>query len=212
MLDAPSNLLRFFDSKEYALQFVSGQIRCGLLTYYKEIEGSRHDDKEGRSSFFWDHNDPQFQIDNRIGGLVGPTESNQKIRYRGSSMNPFYIISTSCPDVAKDTLIQKFGSFIIFISDPQVLLERIRVAWLRHSLALNDHVELVSVDYNKDELIPANKDLSPPARYVYSQKPASYSDEKEFRYVLTCRIDVNRDDEKYLTLDVGNCADICCLL
>jgi hypothetical protein len=209
MLDVPSNLLRFFDREEYALQFISGQIRCGLLSYYRGIEGARQDDKEGQTSFFWTRKAPQFQIDNQTGRLLGPTESNQNIRYRGSSMNPFYIISTSSPDVDKAVLTDKFGPFTVLITDPLALLERIKAVWRNHDWALNDGVVIVPANYDKDELVADNKYLIAPPHYSYSQKPPSFWMEKEFRYVLTCSFDVNRHLKDYLPLDVGDCADIC---
>lgn len=209
MLDVPSNLLRFFARKEHALSFISGHIRCGLLSYYRDIVDMRQDDKEGHTSFFWSRKAPQSQIDNQTGHLLGPTESNQNIRYRGSSMNPFYIISTSSPDVDKDVLTDRFGPFIVLISDPLALLARIRAVWRNHDWALNDGVVIVPADYNKDELVAANEYLIAPPHYSYSQKPLTFWAEKEFRYVLTCSSDVNRSLEDHLTLDVGDCTDIC---
>jgi hypothetical protein len=209
MLDVPSNLLRFFPCEEYALQFISGQIRCGLLTYYRNIDGARRDDKEGQASFSWTRKAPLFQIDNKTGRLLGPTESNQNIRYRGQSLNPYYIVSTSSPDADKDVLMEKFGHFTVVISDPHALLERIRAVWRNHEWALNDGVVIVPADYNKDELVTANEYLIAPPHYSYSQKPPNSCVEKEFRYVLTCCIDVNRHLNDHLSLYVGSCADIC---
>lgn len=209
MLDVPSNLLRFFAREEHALQFISGQIRCGLLSYYRDIEGTRQDDKEGQTSFSWTQKAPQFQIDNQTGRLLGPTESNQNIRYRGTLLNPCYIVSTSSPDVAKDVLTDRFGHFAVLISDPLALLERIRAVWRNHDWALNDGVVIVPAEYNKDELLAANKYLRAPPHYSYSQKPPRFSMESEFRYVLTCSFDVNRRLKDHLTLDVKDCADIC---
>jgi len=47
MLAVPNSLLRFIEQEEYALQFIAGQIRFRLLDYYRSIEGSRRDEKEG---------------------------------------------------------------------------------------------------------------------------------------------------------------------
>lgn len=209
MPDVPSNLLRFFAREEHALQFISGQIRCGLLSHYRAIEGTRQDDKEGQTSFTWTRKAPQFQIENQTGHLLEPTESDQNIRYRGSSLNPFYIVSTSSPDVDKDVLTDRFGPFTVLINDPLALLERIRAIWRNHDWALNDGVVIVPADYNKDELVADNEYLIAPPHYSFSQKPPSFGVEKEFRYVLTCSIDVNLRLDDHLTLDVGDCSDIC---
>lgn len=212
MQDVPSNLLRFFTCEEHALQFISGNVRCGLLTYYRNIEGARQDDKEGQTSFFWTRKAPQFQIDSQTTRLLEPTESDRNIRYRGSSLNPYYIISTSNSDADRDVLTERFGLFTVLIRDPQALLERIRAVWRNHDWALNDGVVVVPVDYNKGELVAANEYLIAPPRYTYSQKPPSFCVENEFRYVLTCSIDVNRHLNDHLSLDIGDCADICSFL
>lgn len=209
MLEVPSNLLRFFAREEHALQFISGKIRCGLLTYYRNIEGTRQDAKEGQTSFYWSRKASQFQIDNQTGRLLGPTESTQNIRYRGSSLNSYYIVSTSSSDADKYVLKERFGRFTVLISDPKALLERIRAIWHKHEWALNDGVVIVPAEYNKDELVAANQYLIAPPHYSYSQKPPSFCVEKEFRFILTCSIDVNRQLSDHLSLDVGDCADIC---
>lgn len=139
---------------------------------------------------------PQFQIDEQTGRLLDPTESNQNIRYRGLSLNPFYIISTSSPDVDKDVMTNRFGNFAVIISDPLVLLERIRAVWRNHEWALNDGIAIVSADYDKGELVADNEYLFAPPQYSYSQKPPSFSVESEYRYVLKCSIDMNRRLER----------------
>ena len=127
-------------------------------------------------------------------------------------MNPFYIISTSGPDVDRAVLKKKFGEFTVLISNPEVLLKRIRRAWQQHECTLNGDVELVGVAYNKDESVTPNKYLCSPPEYTYSQKPRIFSDEKEFRYTLKCSFDANRKSENHITLNVGDCTDICRIL
>jgi len=194
MLAVPNTLLRFFSQKEYALQFIAGQIRFGLLDCYRRIEGSRRDEKEGLVSGVW-----------------GEEESDQNIRYRGRSMNPFYILCTAHPDVEVPMMTTKFGAFVVRISDPPALLERIRPIWRKHPLAFADNARIAPVVYNKDELLKRDPHLNVPSDYSYSQKPKSNSCEQEFRYVLTCS-DTKRNFSDDLTLDVDNCRDICALL
>lgn len=194
MLAVPNTLLRFFTQEEYALQFIAGQIRFGLLDYYRRIEGSRRDEKEGLVSGVW-----------------GEEESDQNIRYRRWSMNPFYILCTSHPDVEVPMMTKKFGAFVVRISDPPALLERIRLIWRKHPLAFADNARIAPVVYNKDELLKRDPYLNVPSDYSYSQKPKSNRCEQEFRYVLTCS-DTKRNLSDDLTLDVDNCRDICALL
>lgn len=194
MLTVPNTLLRFFTQEEYALQFIAGQIRLGLLNYYRRIEGLRRDEKEGLVSGVW-----------------GEEESDQNIRYRGRSMNPFYILSTAHPDVEVPMMTKKFGTFIVRISDPLVLLERIGLIWRNHPLAFADNARIAQVVYNKDELLKRDPYLNVPSNYSYSQKPKANRCEQEFRYVLTCS-DTKQNLSDDLTLDVDDCRDICALL
>jgi len=192
MLVLPNNLLRFNCKEEHALQFIEGQIRFGRLSHYRGIEGSRQDETEGLVFFYWD------------------MKSDQNIHYRGRSINPYYILCTTHPNVAEQMMVKKFGSFIVRISDPLLLLERIKVVWKNHASAFADNACLVPVAYNKDGLLEPNQYLYAPTDYTYSQKPASLEYQQEFRYVLPCS-DVQRNSDCYLTLDVGDCRDICTL-
>lgn len=196
MPNVPSNLMRSFDCEEYAAQFVSGQIRCGLLTHYRNVEGTRQDNKEGKILFSW-------------GLKSSQSESHETILCRGSSLNPYYIISTSSPDVDEQVSAERFGRFKVLIDDPLALLERIKGVWRTHTLALNDGVVIAPIDYNKGEVVVANEYLIAPPHYSYSQKPPSFYVEKEFRYVLTCSVDVNRHLNDHISLNVGDCSDIC---
>ena len=194
MLAVPNTLLRFFTQEEYVRQFIAGQLRFGLLDYYRRIEGPRRDEKEGLVSGVW-----------------GEIESAQNICYRGQSMNPFYILCASHPDVELPMMTKKFGAFVVRISDPIALLERIRSIWRKHPLAFADNARIAPVVYDKDELLKRDPYLHVPPDYSYSQKPKANSCEQEFRYVLTCS-DTKRNLRNDVTLDVGNCRDICMLL
>lgn len=199
MPNVPNNLLRSFDCEEYAAQFISGHIRCGLLTHYRNVEGARQDSVEGEVLFSWGQESSQL-------------EPRTTISYRGSSLNPYYIVSTSGPDVDVKVSAERFGRFKVLINDPLALLERIKCVWRNHPLALNDGVMIAPVDYNKGGVVAANEYLIAPPHYSYSQKPPSFDVEKEFRYVLTCSINVNRHLNDHLSLNIGDCSDICCFL
>ena len=200
MKDAPSNLLRFFDKDEYARGFLEGQIRFGLLDRYRTIEGSRRDEKEGQVSFYWNRKAPQITIDKSTAQVVGQSESDQNIHYSGCSLNPYYILCTSHPEASIPSLTQKFGRFVVRIQDPLALLERIKVAWQNHHFALDGCAFLAPVVYNKDGLLEADPYLIAPPHYSYSQKPNSFEEEREFRYLLQCSVDTKRTWEDFLTL------------
>ena len=95
----PNILFRFFDNEDHARRFIGGEIRFGLLDYYRTVEGCRKDESEGLVSFSWTLKAPQIMIDKPTGEVVGHAESNQNIRYRGFSLNPYFILCTSHPKV-----------------------------------------------------------------------------------------------------------------
>ena len=126
-------------------------------------------------------------------------------------MNLYYILCTAHPHVDVPLMTDKFGTFIVRISDPLALLERIRLVWRNHELAFADNARIAPVVYNKGEILKKDPYLNVPSDYSYSQKPKSKKCEQEFRYVLTCS-DAKRNLSNDPTLDVGDCRDICTLL
>ena len=207
----PNSLIRFLEKEEYAHSFIKGEIRFGLLTYYRNIEDSRQDDKEGKVSFCWNQKASQLIIDEKTVKIIGRSESNQNIQCGVSPINPYYILCTSHPEAYIDLLKKKYGQVILLIKDPIKLLERIKVAWSNHPLAFEDCAFIAPVVYNKDEVLEADPYLLSPPEYSYSQKPKSYSNDREYRYVLMCRIDTNHNLPDNFTLSVPNCSDICSL-
>ena len=49
----PPVLVRTFKEKDHAREFLAGNIRFGLLQYYREMEDCRKDETEGRASIQW---------------------------------------------------------------------------------------------------------------------------------------------------------------
>jgi hypothetical protein len=211
VVDIPKSLLRFFDREQYALNFLDGEIRFGLLEYYRKIEGSRGDDKEGLVDLYWNCRAPQLIIDKKSRQVVARTQSDQNIHYSGSSLNRYYILSTSHCEASVGHLVKKFGRFVVRINDPLALLERIKAAWQNHPLALEGSACIAPVVYNKSGLLEPDPNLIAPVHYSYSQKATSHEEGKEFRYVLECRVDAKREWEDFLTLRLCDCRDICTL-
>jgi hypothetical protein len=212
VIDPPKSLIRFFSKKEHALQFIAGQIRFGLLNYYRTAEGKRQDTEEGSVAFYWNKKAPQIVFDTETGLVVSQGESDRNIHYRGSSLNPYFILCTSQPDVDKVILAERFGEFIVHINDSRVLLERIKVAWKAHPWALGDSAFIAPVVYNKHEIIEADPYLIVPPQYAYSQKPPSFQNERESRFVIKCSVDTKRHLSDFLILSVPDCIDILSLL
>lgn len=188
----PSTLLRAFEKEEYARQFIKGHLRFGLLEYYRRVEDCRQDRTEGKASLT----------------LAGGPD-HWSAYYSLSSPNPHYIICFSHPAVCTCT-ISKFGKFVVCINNPAKLIERIREVWKhddRRSLSSPDSIW--PVVYNKDDREEIASDILYSSCLVYTQKAPAYAMDREYRYVLKCQSGTKREES--LTLDVGNCSDICSL-
>ncbi len=221
MKEVPNKLLRFWKLEGHARAFIEGKLHFGLLDHYRTIEGSRQDDKEGLTSFYWNLKAPEVTICTKTGKIVGRGISKENIHYSGSSINPYFILSVAHPDADPQILASKYGNFIIQIDEPEVLLQRIKLAWHTHPWSLNGYAELAEVIYNKDEILEPDPFLLGPSDHSYTQKHKShgegrdfrsYEEDKEYRYVLECSIDANRKMEDHLVLRVPNCSDICSLI
>jgi hypothetical protein len=209
MKDVPSSLLRFFHEEEFARQFVAGEIRFGILEYYRRIEDSRRDESEGQSSVYFKVKAPQLIIERKTGRTIDVKESDENIHSTVVSLNRYYILCTSHPEANISHLVRKYGRFVVRINSPLVLRERLKRAWQTHDLALDDCAFIAPVEYTKDELRdPGPLFLSPP-ELVYSQKSRSYEEDREYRYLLNCKVDTRRAWEDHLTLTLPDCADIC---
>lgn len=203
----PCTLLRFETTEEHANRLIAGKVRFGRLEHYRTIEGLRNDQMEGRASFEWNQKAPRIHIEN--GKIVGQGQSDQNLRYTGSSLNPYFILCTSHPDADVRALAEKFGQFMVRINDPLALLERIKAVWKAHPWALDNNSAFIArVKYNKGEVIPPDRYLIAPPQYSYYQKPKLHDDEMEFRYVLKCKVAVRQTPEDYLTLKLPDCSDI----
>jgi hypothetical protein len=186
----PNTLLRAFTEAEHARQFLAGDIRFGLLQQYRHMEDCRQDETEGRASIRWN--------------LKAEDPNLNNATYTGTSLDLYYALCTSAP--AGRSHLANFGSFIIQITKPLSLLERVCKAWENDSRASGEAF-IVPVLYNKDELVtPPPYYLAPPC-LVYAQKPAKFSHEAEYRYMISCK--VGTKEEPFLTMNVGPCSDIC---
>jgi hypothetical protein len=97
MIDIPQRLIRVFDKEKYANSFLRGHVRLGLMQHYRSIEGSRRDDSEGKSQFFWKVPGPRNVIDAETGDVIRQDPSDLNIDYGGLTITPYYILCTSLP-------------------------------------------------------------------------------------------------------------------
>jgi hypothetical protein len=207
----PHALLRFFSEEDHARCSVEGKLRFGLLRRYRTEEGSRKDETEGRVSFYWNQKAPQVLLDTETRQVIGGGMSNRNIQYTGSSLHPHFILCTSHYEANWQTLTANFGRHVVRISDPVVLLERIKAAWQDNPWASASPAFIAPVVYNKGGLLEPNPSLIAPPQYVYSQKSVRFEEEREFRYVLPCSVRSRSAVTDYLTLKLPDCSDISCL-
>jgi hypothetical protein len=189
VIETPNSLLRFFSEEQHAYQFVAGSVRFGLLEYYREVEDPRKDASEGQSSIY-------FRGLHPIHSMV-------------TSLNRYYVLCTAHADADVSLLVKKYGRFIVRVNNPLALLERVRVAWQQHELAIDGGAFIAPVEYTKDELRDANALYLSPVHLTYSQKHRSSEDDREYRYMLKCKVDVKRVWEPHLTLTLPDCKDLC---
>jgi hypothetical protein len=189
----PNTLLRFFEKQDYAESFIAGQARFGRLDYYKTIEDSRRDEAEGTAAFDWSSNNP--------------------VHYEGVSLNGHLVLCTTHPEVDRSVLIGRWKSpYIVQINDPMALLQRINAVWHADPRA-SGLCAIYPVEYNKGEALEPTPSLIPPANYSYCQKPRiPFEIEREFRFVLTCKVDADRvseNQDQHVCLTLPDCRDIC---
>jgi hypothetical protein len=197
MVDVPSSLLRAFACEQYAMDFIAGRMRFGLLSYYRGIEDARRDETEGSVSFSWN--------------LKANNPDAFNVHYSGSSLNAHYLLCASHPEVPRKLLAQRFGPFIVSINKPLELLKRILEVWDKDERSVESPAGWIApVEYTKGELIDPDPYLLAPPHLCYSQKPRLYAEEHEYRYVLRCQAGVKEDD--FLMFDLTDCRDIACLM
>ncbi len=168
---------------------MAGKVRFGILEYYRGIEDKRRDSSEGRSSVYF--------------------KAPQPVHATYTSLNHYYILCTAHPEADIPALMKKYGRFVVRINSPIALLERIKAAWQIHDLAVDRGAFVTHVEYTKDELREPDRYFHSPPHLVYSQKPRSYQDDREYRYLLKCKVDVKRAWGNHLILTLPDCGDIC---
>lgn len=200
----PKRLLRFFKEKQHAEEFVSGKIRIGKISCYRDIEDSRKDDSEGTSSFIWDTPAPELIIDKRTMKTIGITKSQtEKIKWNGTLINPLYLLCTTRIRVNKIIVADKFGRYFVDINDPSRLLGLLKKHWATYPWSLNGKVELKRVRYTRGNLVRPNKYLMAPQDISYTQKSLEHKDECEYRFVFWCKVNQNIILDDYLYMDIA---------
>jgi len=157
----PSIVYRVFDNINHAKQFLSGQIRLSNVNIYRSTEDLKRQDKDEGSSLF---------IHNNI------------CHHSSFSSNSVFVYCFHRTlRAAKNS---KFGQYIIEINNPKQLAISITNLFSNQNIKYYGGIEGVNIEYttggNRIDKLSSIERTS----LIYSQKPISYSEEEEFRFVL----------------------------
>jgi len=184
----PPYLYKGFRKEKYAIEFLEkGKFRLYLLEYYRIIEDeNRRDESEGQSESIVSKYLPDFTL-----------------YLKGSHINPLYPFCTSGPNVDLQYMKAKWP-YVVKISDPkklkQFLTEKKPV---NTKMGIFGRCRLEKVSYTKREPIDIDPDSFEAVRLTYIQKPRSYENECEFRYIITALPPANHQPDKFLEYNFG---------
>lgn len=98
-------------------------------------------------------------------------------------LNPSFILSCSLPGVELNYLRSQFGGWLVKIAEPKQLARDLST-YLETLPDRFTGVEGCSVHYNKGSRVGERLSNIASTRLSYSQKPATFSRENEFRFVV----------------------------
>lgn len=200
----PFPLYRAFSKLEYAEDFCRGNVRFQTLEYYKGTEDkTRVDMVEGIA----EAQVPGEAIvieQNGVAVVVGGIEKVVASTFN----NSHFIYCMSLPVNGKPSEeLKKFGKYVVKVKEPIVFLNRIAEAIKAdEKLAENPpSFEASRVVYNKGEMQLSKPKRSKINRLRWTQKPASYKAELEYRlHFQTCIMEPVSSDSTYIvTLSQG---------
>jgi len=198
----PMPLYRAFPKREYAEEFCSGRIRFQTLEYYKSIEDAERVDRtEGVGEVTAPGESIVVDLENKQLISVPGTESIHAPTFRKSH----FIYCFSLPKNGKpDPELYKFGSYIVKLDCPAILLKDLAVAMqLDERLNVNPPcLESAKVIYDKFEHYPSKPKRNKLNRIRWFQKPSHYVAEREYRvHFQACSVEpISEDDTYYIQL------------
>jgi hypothetical protein len=119
-------------------------------------------------------------------------------------LNPKFVMSCSLPGVDLQYLRERFGRWLVRINEPRRLAREISYYLGTLPNRFAGGVEGCSVHYNKAGRVRANLTKTASIRLSYSQKPVSFNQEREFRFVvISGETPSTWFDGDYLPIDLG---------
>ncbi|MDD5577978.1 MAG: hypothetical protein PHY16_01700 [Methylobacter sp.] len=191
LYEPPSVLYRVFDKKEYALAFVeTGNLRLKTLSHFANVKDElRVDATEGSFSIQTPSEIIKVGM-NQSGEIISQHSESGVIHCRGEVVNPIYIYCFSNPPNGNLSFLSpKFGEYIVRVDDPVQFIQDITEHLSSIDFCLGSPViEIVPVVYNKGFMSDQTLDNSAHFQLSYTQKPASFSDEYEYRLAVISTI------------------------
>jgi hypothetical protein len=185
----PSTLYKGFAQKYAHLFLDQGSFMMRSLYYYQVIEDQNRRDKsegEGKAVIF--KNRPVLKIDQKSGETLSQTEEYGPVYFSTLSTQPRYILCLSGPEVDVKYLASQYGGYVVRLNQPNKLVCDIASYLKKYSnITGTMWLDCIQVKYNKDQPIselpePASKER---LRMSYGQKDPTFSDDCEYRLVLT---------------------------
>jgi len=192
----PSPLYKGFP-KEYAILFVeNGSFIMRSINYYQYIEDQSRKDKdegEGRVESIEEHQ--VLHIDQQSRNFLYSTIETGPVSYIFPSNNPRYIFCLSGPDVDVKYLASQYGGSVVCIKQPNNLVRDIASYLKQQYPNLSDTMwlECIKVRYDKGQLVQMypKLDINERLRMSYGQKEPRFSNDYEYRLVLTLPLTEN---------------------
>lgn len=168
----PRPLIKAYKRLEHARNFIEhGEIHLGSLSYYKEIEDKRRQDK-----------------DEGEGRLIVPGVNETPVNYGTSTTHPLYAFCLFSPDV-EPLVIEGYGQYRVKITDPEAFLQDLEesvVDLCRGAYDREATIDFCPVRYDKDckgNVREGSFDMES-WRLKYAQKLPKFSHEEEVRAVV----------------------------
>ena len=205
----PKLLYRAFSSKRYAEDFFyEGKFRLGLLEYYIDIEDENiKDESEGRSSSYVNSLIPNVTMNKETGEITKTKYKPGLLNVVGSHINPLYLFCASSEHI-EFHILKKFGNHIVRINDPIALLNDIDMARPKNSrMEKVGRCTIEQVLYTKGQIEDFDPDSIEAVKRCYIQKPPTFKEECEFRFVVTTIPMVNAELDKFLLYELCRSLD-----
>lgn len=200
----PVRLLRFFKDKVFADAFVdAGTIRMNSQAYFKTIEdAARSDSSEGQGTL----RVPGQQL-TAVSIPSGKTSlTTGELECGFLQLNPIYIFCTSLPEVDVKRMSDKMGPYIVEIFEPGIFQDRLMESAVvkipKGDMLLEP--EAAPVRYDKGAVVAQRPKLGEHLNLAYTQKPASFAEECEFRFIVRIGLPATPDDPQFIDLQLAN--------